>query len=151
MRERYIVEMDRTITNPDKDGRSRDWHKRPTIPAGARFKVRTHMDETPNGIEFEVVTIELSSTPDRLAYRGYGLFGRAGRGLGEMILASSHRVPARTVGELAFVHDCDYGGDTILATLLKLGRISGEDFAAVAAALDAEAAEEERRHETRTG
>src|SRR5262245_50207445 len=118
MRNVKVIQLHTDVQNPEPDRRSKDWTKIPVIKAGLRFMV---LNRGPD----EYATIESSGhayawTTDRSP-------------LGKLILANSDQVSAETVRELKKVHDCDWGDESVLRILLKLGRITPADFAAVAA------------------
>jgi len=114
MSDTYIVETTAEVINPYKDGRSKDWNKLPTIPAGSRFIVG-HSLYGAHGYAFEPIKSELT----------------------QRILAAAVKVEPQSVKELSEVHNCAWGGDEILRVLVKLGRVKPEDFAAVCAAVEA--------------
>jgi hypothetical protein len=118
MRDVIVLQLHTDVKNPEPDRRSKDWTKLPVIKAGLRFLL---CERGPD----EYATIESSGhayawTTDRSA-------------LGKLILANSQQVGPESVRELKKVHDCDWGDESVLRILLKLGRITPEDFAAVAA------------------
>jgi hypothetical protein len=106
-----IYQIAEDIPNPAPDRRSKDWNKRPVIPAGSRFTV--------------------CDTSIRMTGHTYAWEGRRSD-LATAIMAAAVLVEPETVRELSVVHNCDYGGDEILRILLKLGRVNAADFAAVA-------------------
>jgi hypothetical protein len=111
----YIVETGYEIKNPKADRRSKDWNKAPIIPIGSRFVVRHNKDGYAS----------ISSTT------GYG-FETDRSELGKLIIANSGTADPKSVKELMIVYNCDWSAEEVLRILVKLGRVSKDDFKAVA-------------------
>jgi hypothetical protein len=107
-----IISLQTTVQNPHPDRRSKDWNKLPQIEAGARFIF------TDGGA--------LRQSGERWGWC------YDNEPLAKLILANSIDVEPESVRELCAVHDCDWGEESILRILLKLGRINADDFVAVA-------------------
>ena len=105
-----IRQLRETITNPHPDRRSKDWNKLPTIPAGSQF-----IDNGSSLWGGRRFTFETENTD-----------------LGKLILANSDVVPPKTPRELAECHIGYYYAESILESLVKLGRIGPVDFIAIA-------------------
>ena len=121
MRNVKFYELTKDVRNPEPDRRSKDWHKLPVIKAGTRF---VHRENVYRG-ERPYYTISMADRYGYIADRD---------ALAALMLDNAREVPPMTWKELAILHDCDYGGaEYILKSLLKLGLIDGDDFAAVAA------------------
>jgi len=134
----FIIQMTRDIDNPTKDRRSRDWNKQQTIKAGLRFIVE---DDT------------LRAGSDGCSY---GFEHRLSE-LGKLIEANAERVEPKGPWKMAAVAGHRGSGFVgmdypyILEVMLKLGRISLDDFKAVADYEDAEEAEEDANDENEPG
>lgn len=107
-----IREVTQDIKNPDKDRRSKDWNRLPVVPKGFRFCL----------------------TDTSMKQSDHGSFGYEYpcSQLGKLLMENSIGVAPVTPREFAEVYDCAWGGWEILRILMKLKRITGEDFAAVA-------------------
>ncbi len=116
MLNRYIVELQADVKNPEPDRRSKDWHRQPVVPSGTRFLVNYTIDG--------YATIRTADQYGWVADRS---------DLGRAIMANVERVEPTTWREFAHVSDCDWGADSILRILVKLGRVGPADFEAVAA------------------
>ncbi|HYT43693.1 MAG TPA: hypothetical protein VEP90_15240 [Methylomirabilota bacterium] len=121
----YILQLKTEIRNPTPDRRSKDWHKATVIPAGTRFIVQN--DQT------------IMTTNQRYAWIG------TKSELGTLIVANSERVEPQirdghhewSLREIKVVDaDYDYNGDGILEALLKMGRITRQDFRDVRAFME---------------
>jgi hypothetical protein len=106
-----IIQLTSDVLNPHPDRRSKSWENAPQALAGERF--------IDNGSS-------LSNSAER-----YGWLYLT-QEFAKLILANSVEVEPESVRELCVTHRCDYGGEEVLRILLKLGRISAADFAAVA-------------------
>jgi hypothetical protein len=132
----YILQLRTELKNPEPDRRSKDWHKQPTIPASMRFIVQN--DATIMAVNSRYAWTAIRSK------------------LGALIMANSDRVEPEvrsghndySLREIKVVDaDYDYNGDGILLALLKMGRITRQDFRDVRAFMAAEdAAEESAAH-----
>jgi hypothetical protein len=123
----YILQLRTELENPESDRRSKDWHKQPIIPAGMRFIVQNDVTITAVNSRYAWVAIRSK--------------------LGALLMANSDCVePAVRPGhhewslrEIKVVDaDYDYNGDGILLALLKMGRITRQDFRDARAFMEAE-------------
>ena len=117
MRSVIVIQLHTDVQNPQPDRRSKDWNKLPIVKAGERFMVQKHREDG-----FATIT----SCEHSYAW----IADRSP--LGKLIMDNSQQVGAESVRELMKVHDCDWGCESVLRILLKLGRIKPADFAAVA-------------------
>lgn len=108
-----IIELAVDVSNPTPDRRSKDWNKLPVVPKGSRFIVTEH-------------TI-------RSSVGGYA-WERDSSELGKAIIARAIKATPTSVRELMIVYDCDFDSSEVLRMLIKLGKITPNDFEAVAKA-----------------
>jgi hypothetical protein len=114
----YIIQLKIDIKNPEPDRRSKDWNKQPVVPQGKRFIV-----------EYNTT---LTAVDQRYQWE------RCNSELGRSILANSEHVEPELIREIKIVDaDFDYDGDSILRALLKMGRITRQDFRDVRRFLEA--------------
>ena len=113
----YILQLRTELKNPEPDRRSKNWHKQPTIPAGMRLIVQN--DATITAVNSRYAWVSKRSK------------------LGALIMANSDQVEPEirsghndwSLREIKVVDaDYDYDGDGILLALLKMGRITRQDF-----------------------
>jgi len=114
-----FYELTQDVTNPRPDRRSKDWINWPVIKSGTRFIFRENAYKG----EHPYYTISLPGSYGRLNEHDE---------LSKLMLANANEAAPESWQELAIAHDCDYGAGYILKAMLKLGRIDGDDFAAVA-------------------
>lgn len=121
---RYVLQLQTDVKNPTPDRRSKDWNKRPVIPAGSRFIVQY-------GALYETNT--------RFAGE------HENSDLAKLLFAHCVPVEPESVREIQCV-DADYDYDyhnRILETLLKMGRITRQDFRDARVVMDGENKESE--------
>jgi len=109
MTDAFVIELRCDLTNPEPDRRSKDWHKRPTIPAGMRFIVRGDT---------------ITSSDHRYHWTGQR------SELGKLVLANSvHVAPSPDyIREIQEVIGDGHEGDSLLGALMKMGRVHANDI-----------------------
>lgn len=127
------IELAADIENPKPDRRSKDWFAASILHKGRRFTVHSYPQRP--GRYPEPASIRSSEHEYGTDY--------VTSDLGKLIVANSIEVEPTSVRELKRVHDCDYPGDYVLSYLLKMGRITAADFAAVGETINNEENENE--------
>jgi hypothetical protein len=111
-----VLQLTADIKNPQADRRSKDWNKLTTLPARARFTLHEGREN-----------LYLMSATQRYH------FEHERTELAKLILANSIEVAPETFTEMARVYGDDCDDYSFTKAMFALGRITREDFEAVAA------------------
>jgi len=107
--ETYVIKLRCDVKNPEPDRRSKDWNKRPVVPAGMRFIVRGDT---------------ITASEHRYQWTGQR------SELGKLLLANSdHVAPSPDhIREIEEVLGDSSGAEWLLRALMKMGRVHANDI-----------------------